>query len=303
MVNSNKIRLKYSIIRFAPLILVIYFVIEAFSAFQLEDKNAVVSRNKDYIQDITQAMADKLDDIFDNSLKDIKTLAKLSSNDFKKGKLNAVYLAELEKIVQFDHLQFIDKTGTAQTTSGNTVNLSQQSYFNDGMKGNSGIYVVMPSDNEMPLILFYAPVIFNRQIVGVLTSSFDENTIKHLLEYKVYGATGSAGIVNTEGQNFITLTSTDILQSSVKELDKKNLKSILYTSMFDEENKDKIIKAYTTLSPTSYTFKGTADEIHGKFIFTKENICSIMQRGSMTVRRDAGCIRTGIQQEGYVPWT
>ena len=263
MVNSNKIRLKYSIIRFAPLILVIYFVIEAFSAFPLEDKNAVMSRNKDYIQDITQAMADKLDDIFDNSLKDIKTLAKLSSNDFKKGKLNAVYLAELEKIVQFDHLQFIDKTGTAQTTSGNTVNLSQQSYFNDGMKGNSGIYVVMPSDNEMPLILFYAPVIFNRQIVGVLTSSFDENTIKHLLEYKVYGATGSAGIVNTEGQNFITLASTDILQSSVKELDKKNLKSILYTSMFDEENKDKIIKAYTTLSPTSYTFKGTADEIHG----------------------------------------
>jgi hypothetical protein len=66
MVKNKKIRLKYSIIRFAPLILVAYFIIEAFAAFQQEDKNAVITRNRDYIKDITNAMADKLDDIFPN---------------------------------------------------------------------------------------------------------------------------------------------------------------------------------------------------------------------------------------------
>ena len=61
MVQNKNIRLKYSIIRFAPLILVIYFVMEAFATFQNVDKNAVIQRNKDYIKDITLAMTIKLD--------------------------------------------------------------------------------------------------------------------------------------------------------------------------------------------------------------------------------------------------
>ena len=263
MVKSTNTRLKYAFIRFAPLILVVYFVIEAFSAFQREDKSAVMMRNKDYIQDITQAMADKLDDIFDNSLKDIKTLAKLTSNDVKKGKMNAVYLAELEKIVQFDHLRFTDKTGIAHRTSGSTVDFKNQWFFTDGMNGNSGIFVFIPTDTAIVHIIFYSPVIVNKEIVGVLSSSFDENTIKRLLEYKVYGATASAGIVNTEGKNIISPATMDFLQSNVQELYKNNFKSLLYTSMFDEENKNKVINAYTTLTPSSFSFKGPTDEIQG----------------------------------------
>ena len=72
-------RLKHSVIRFAPLILVVYLVIQAFAAFQAEDKAAVMARNRDYIKDITLAMANKLDDIFSNSLKSVEALAKLSS--------------------------------------------------------------------------------------------------------------------------------------------------------------------------------------------------------------------------------
>ena len=85
MVKNKNIRLKFSIIRFVPLILVIYFIIEAFTAFQNEDRNAVISRNKDYIKDITLAMTIKLDDIFSNSLKSIEAIAKLSSGDVQDG--------------------------------------------------------------------------------------------------------------------------------------------------------------------------------------------------------------------------
>ena len=73
-------RLKHSVIRFAPLIVVIYLVIAAFTTFQDEDRTAVAARNKDYIKDITLAMADKIDDILSNSLKSIEALAKLSSD-------------------------------------------------------------------------------------------------------------------------------------------------------------------------------------------------------------------------------
>ena len=185
MVNKKNIRLKFSIIRFVPLILVIYFIIEAFAAFQKEDKNAVILRNKDYIKDITLAMTIKLDDIFSNSLKSIETIAKLSSGDVEEGQLNTVYLAELEKMVQFDHLRFTDKTGYAQTTFGEKIYSGNKWYFTDGMKGNSGIFVVMPTKKEMAYIVFYAPIIVKGEVIGVLSSSFDENTIKRLLEYKV----------------------------------------------------------------------------------------------------------------------
>ena len=244
MVNNKNIRLKYSIIRFAPLILVAYFIIEAFAAFLQEDKNAVIARNKDYIKDITNAMADKLDDIFSNSLKSIEAIAKLSSGDLREGQLNTVYLVELEKIVQFDHLQFTDKEGITQTSSGEKINSGNKWFYTDGMKGNSGIFVVMPAKTSMAMVVFYAPIISNGDIVGVLSSTFEENTIKRLLEYKVYGASASAGIVNTEGRTVIPLISLDLKQSAIQGTFRDNFKSFLYTSMFDAENRNKIIDAY-----------------------------------------------------------
>ena len=115
----------------------------------------------------------------------------------------------------------------------------------------------------MAFIVFYAPVFQNGKIVGILSSSFDENTIKRFLDYKVYGANASAGIVNTEGKNLIALETMKIQQTSIQGLPVDNFKSFLYTSKFDEENRNKIINAYTTLSPSSYKFKGNTDDIQG----------------------------------------
>ena len=263
MIKNKNIRLKFSIIRFVPLILVIYFVIEAFTAFQNEDKSAVILRNKDYIKDITHAMTIKLDDIFSNSLKSIEAIAKLSSRDVQDGQLNAVYLAELEKMVQFDHLRFTDKTGYAQTSFGEKIYSGNMWYFTDGMKGNSGIFVIMPTKKEIAFIVFYAPIVVNGEVIGVLSSSFDENTIRRMLEYKVYGASASAGIVNTEGRNVIPINSLDIKQTSLQGQFRDNFKSFLYTSMFDSENRNKIIDAYTTLSPTDFKFNGSIENIQG----------------------------------------
>ena len=260
--KKNK-RLKYSIIRFAPLILVVYLIIQAFSAFQQEDKSAVTARNRDYIKDITLAMANKLDEIFSNSVKSIEALAKLSSDKAAKDLLNSVYLAELEKIAQFDHMRFTDANGRTQTTSGDTIYSGDKWYFSEGMNGNSGIFVIMPTNTSMAYIVFYAPVYVQGQVVGILSSSFDEKTIKRLLDYRVYGASASAGIVNTEGNSFIALETMKIQQTTVPSQSRYNFKRFLYTPQFDEKNRNNIIRAYTTRTPSSYKFNGDSDEIHG----------------------------------------
>ncbi len=259
--NKNA-HLKHSIIRFAPLILVVFLVIEAFSAFQHEDKRAVTARNRDYIKDITLAMASKLDDIFLNSLKSIETLAKLSSNDIKNGQMNAAYLAELEKIVQFDHVQFTDTSGMALKTNGEKIYSRDMWYFVDGINGNNGISVIMPTNTEKANIVFYAPVFVKGKILGVIAASFDENTIRRFLDYKVYGAHTSAGIVNTDGKSVILLESAEIKQTTIQGLP-DNFKSFLQSSRFDEKNRNNIINAYTTLTPSNYQFKGESDDIQG----------------------------------------
>ena len=256
-------RLKHSVIRFAPLILVVYLVIQAFAAFQAEDKAAVMARNKDYIKDITLAMANKLDDIFSNSLKSVEALAKLSSNDIRDGQMNSVFLAELEKMIQFDHLNFTDSSGMTLKTTGEKVYSGNKWYFTDGIKGNSGIFVMMPTNTSMAYILFYAPVYIQGKIVGILSTSFDENSIKRFLDYKVYGAHASAGIVNTEGKSLIALESMKMQQTSIQGLSKDNFRKFLYTSKFDEENRNNIIRAYATRTPSSYKFNGNTDEIQG----------------------------------------
>ncbi|SHK67863.1 His Kinase A (phospho-acceptor) domain-containing protein [Fibrobacter sp. UWB12] len=256
-------RLKYSIIRFAPLILVVYWALAAFSTFQKEDKIAVTARNKDYIKDITLAMASKLDEIFSNSVKSIEALANLSSDDAESNRLSGDYLTALEKMVQFDHVHFTDATGQTRTSSNDTIYSGDKWFFSEGMNGNSGIYVMMPTNSSMAYIVFYAPVQIQGKVVGILSSSFDEKTITRLLEYKVYGASASAGIVNTEGKSFISLESMKIQQTSVQGQTRHSFKSFLYTAQFDNENRNNIIRAYTTRTPSSYTFKGDTDEIHG----------------------------------------
>lgn len=262
-VNKKSNRLKYSIIRFAPLILVVYLVIEAFTAFQEEDKRAVTARNRDYIKDITLAMANKLDDIFTNSLKSIEALTKISSDNIKNDEIDVVYLAELEKMGQFDHLRFTNTQGITQTSSGERIYSGDNWYFTEGMKGTSGIFVVMPTNSSMAFIVFYAPVFQNGKIVGILSSSFDENTIKRFLDYKVYGAQASAGIVNTDGVSLIALESMKIQQTSIQGLPRYNFKSFLYTSQFDEVNRNRIIRAYTMRMPSDYEFQGETDDIQG----------------------------------------
>lgn len=262
-IKKKNNRFKYSFIRFAPLILVVYLIIEAFSAFQTEDKNAVMARNRDYIKDITLAMANKLDDIFSSSLKSVEALTKLSSNELPDGQMNAVFLAEVEKIIQFDHLYFTDSTGLTLKTSGEKSYDGNKWYFTDGMKGNSGIFVIMPTNTTPAYIVFYAPVFVQDKITGILSTSYDENTIKRFLDYKVYGAHASAGIVNTEGKSLIALESMKMQQTSVLGPYKDNFKQFLYTSKFDEENRNKIIQAYTTRTPSSYQYKDYTDEIQG----------------------------------------
>ncbi|WP_081441055.1 response regulator [Fibrobacter succinogenes] len=222
-----------------------------------------MARNRDYIKDITLAMANKLDDIFSNSLKSVEALAKLSSNDIRDGQMNSVFLAELEKMIQFDHLNFTDSSGMTLKTTGEKVYSGNKWYFTDGIKGNSGIFVMMPTNTSMAYILFYAPVYIQGKIVGILSTSFDENSIKRFLDYKVYGAHASAGIVNTEGKSLIALESMKMQQTSIQGLSKDNFRKFLYTSKFDEENRNNIIRAYATRTPSSYKFNGNTDEIQG----------------------------------------
>ena len=208
-------------------------------------------------------MANKLDDIFSNSLKSVEALAKLSSNDIRDGQMNSVFLAELEKMIQFDHLNFTDSSGMTLKATGEKVYSGNKWYFTDGIKGNSGIFVMMPTNTSMAYILFYAPVYIQGKIVGILSTSFDENSIKRFLDYKVYGAHASAGIVNTEGKSLIALESMKMQQTSIQGLSKDNFRKFLYTSKFDEENRNNIIRAYATRTPSSYKFNGNTDEIQG----------------------------------------
>ena len=256
-------RFKYAFIRFAPLILVVYWAVAAFTTFQDEDKKAVTARNRDYIKDITLAMADKIDDILSNSLKSIESLAKLCSDEVERGQLNSVFLAELEKLVQFDHIRFTDTNGVAQMSSGEKIESTNMHYFKDGMKGNSGFSIAMPTNTSTANIVFYAPVYVKGKMAGILSSSFDESSIKRFLDYKVYGAHASAGLVNKDGKTLIDLESMKIHYSPVQGMLRDNFRSFLYTSKFDEENRNNIIRAYTTRTPSSYKYKGSSDDIHG----------------------------------------
>ena len=155
----------------------------------------------EYISELSSRTSEHISDVFKDKQSAIKSIAYLYGQSIDSLEVNYTHLKELEENSGFDRIRFIDSTGQSYTSDGKLVKVADRDYFINGMKGKSGICVVMQSRfNKQRLIGFYAPIYFKEKICGVMAGFLEEKTVASILETNLYGYLADTLILNKENE-------------------------------------------------------------------------------------------------------
>ncbi len=175
----------------------------------VNNRKRIEKQNEEYILYLTVQRAISVENLFNENLDYIKSTAHLYGNTIVSAEPDLVLLKDLEDNTGFELLRFIAINGDDYTTEGMKANLSDRDYFQDGLKGNTGVTSVLSSrvTNETQ-IGFYTPVYYQGQIIGVMVGFFGQDFINELLGFELFGYSGEAWLCKRNG-DVISSTSVD----------------------------------------------------------------------------------------------
>lgn len=183
-------------------ILLMTAIIILFQWYTIQNRNRMKNRNKNYATDSAQQTADHIDEKLNNALDLINTYTYFLGRSLTEPKVDIQILKEIKDNSLFDALVFTDKEGINFTPDGRTSSASGRDYYNNGMRGQSGISVVFDSDFYDEIMLcFYAPIRFEGEIIGVLRGAYlAEEYLKDMLSTTYFGETASVHLCMPDGR-------------------------------------------------------------------------------------------------------
>lgn len=146
-------------------------------------------RNKNYAADSARQTMTRINEKMNNALELINTYAHFVSEGLKEPVVNEQLLQEIEHNALFDAVLFTDAAGTNHTSDGRVSDASDRDYYKKGMRGESGIAVILDSYffNET-MVSFYAPLRYKGEVIGVIRGSYlAEEYLKDMLSTTYFG--------------------------------------------------------------------------------------------------------------------
>ena len=182
------------------------FIIFSFVLFVRENRRRIIEQNNDFIAEVTQLTARRMDDILDMSQRSTELIARLYSEVMDTPSISADVLTEMADKSMFDYVEFINADGVDLHADGRTADLSDREYFINGMAGESGRCVIHNSriTNET-LLIFYTPFYYDGDIIGVLSCILRGDTVYGLLESDYFGRQGSTYLLERNGDIILTV--------------------------------------------------------------------------------------------------
>ena len=164
-------------------------MIGLFQWYTTQNSIRMEERNKNYAADSARQTTTRINEKMNNALELIHTYAYFVSEGLKQPVVNEQMLQEIEHNALFDAVLFTDAAGVNHTSDGRTSDASDRDYYKNGMRGESGIAVILDSYffNET-MVSFYVPLRYKGEIIGVLRGSYlAEEYLKDMLSTTYFG--------------------------------------------------------------------------------------------------------------------
>lgn len=171
-------------------------------------------------------------------------IAIASNNDFDETISSETVIKQHISYTPFESIEYVRADGMNIINGGEAFDASERPYYQEGIKGNSGVWVNRnPKYSKENLVNFYAPIIRDNQVRGVITGYIPAKTEwSSLLQNEFFGQK-MIGILYDKDGNLICSTeqSEFIPNLTIQTLFngygfKKNNKDIFISLLLESEN-------------------------------------------------------------------
>lgn len=244
-------RSKKITIQVALAIVLLFYVIISLFFFLRENNVRIVNQNQDYVKAVATQKAESVDIMLRGNLETIVAMSRLYGRQLSSPEeVSVVDLRNLADGFRFDFVDFIDRSGEEISSQGVVVDLSDREYFIAGMQGRSGFSVVADArTTHEKILIFYAPLHYQNEIIGVICGIYNESSIEELLSTTLFG---------NHARTYLCRKNGEVLFSSgVEDVPENLLENMASNGRVDEDTLANINRAFEEKEVLSYEYKGT----------------------------------------------
>ena len=176
-------------------------VLLLFGYFSEQNQERILTQNKNYVQDSAEQRAAQIDKVLTQASSQIQMMAYWFGNQLTSPEVSPEQLQELQDHTSFDYVRYADAGGNNMSADGRSNNALDREYFQEGIKGKTGISVTLKSrSTSETLVDFYTPLRYKNEIIGVLRGVYlAEKQMKDLLDASFFGEESAVYLCMKDG--------------------------------------------------------------------------------------------------------
>ena len=169
--------------------------------YSTENSKRIERQNLNYASDTARQTVVHIDIELRNALNRVNTYAYFLGESLSEPSVKEDALHDMEQNALFDSFRYTDASGKTISSDGRSTDSSDLDYYINGMKGESGISVVLDSRLSNDTVVgFYSPVSFQDEIIGVLRGVYSaDKFLQNLLTVSYFGETADAFLCLQDG--------------------------------------------------------------------------------------------------------
>jgi signal transduction histidine kinase/CheY-like chemotaxis protein len=175
-------------------------IIIAFAIFIKSTDERATSISVNSLKDVTVQSSERINEIMNRAEKEILLTAALYEHMLESPNVTKEDLEVLTEESPFDYIEFVTTEGVHITENGNHKDSSDEVYCEDALKGHTGVSAVFDSKiAKENLVVFYTPLSYDNEILGVLTGIYKESQMKEMLHNTLFGEEARTILCDGEG--------------------------------------------------------------------------------------------------------
>ncbi len=177
-------------------------IVIIFYWYMTQNNKRMEERNKSYASDSARQTALRIHDELENAQNLIQTYSYFLGQSLSEPAVTVQKLKEMNSNSLFDTLIFTDAGGTDYAPDGRTSDVTDRSFYQDGMQGNSDIEIIYdPHFFNEAMACFYAPVYYEGNAIGVLRGAYlAEEYLQSMLATTYFGEAAGVYLCESDGK-------------------------------------------------------------------------------------------------------
>ena len=193
-----------------------------FQWYSTTNSRRIEKQNLNYAMDSAEQMSRRIESEFNNALLRVRNYAYLLGTGQNGPEITSDLLKGMEENASFNAVRFTNADGLNLASNGQTSDSRDRNYFINGMQGKSGMDVVRSRLTDQMMTVFYAPVEYDGEIIGMLLGLyFADDYLRDLLTTDYFGEPVDVFLCTPDGK---------IIASSDSESYEQPLPDILHKS-------------------------------------------------------------------------